>query len=63
MKVFNRIALVARVVSEQIADSLRLVERFLLEHGKEVYIENNSATMLGESNHLKLLMRSAIAAI
>ncbi|MEC8299397.1 MAG: NAD(+) kinase [Pseudomonadota bacterium] len=49
MKVFNRIALVARVVNEQIADSLRLVERFLLEHGKEVYIENNSATMLGES--------------
>ena len=49
MKVFNRIALVARVVSEQIADSLRLVERFLLEHGKEVYIESNSATMFGES--------------
>ena len=49
MRVFNRIALVARVVSEQVADSLRLVERFLLEHGREVYIESNSANMLGES--------------
>ena len=52
MKVFNRIALVARVVSEQIADSLRLVERFLLEHGREVYIESNSSTMLGESESI-----------
>ena len=38
MKVFNRIALVARVVSEQIADSLRLVERFLLEQLSAVQV-------------------------
>ena len=49
MQVFNQIGLVARVVSEQIGESLRLVERFLLEHGRKVYIESDAFALLGAS--------------
>ena len=56
MQVFNRIGLVARVVNEQVGDSLRLVERFLLKHGREVYIESSAAAMLGASSSIPKTM-------
>ena len=56
MQVFNRIGLVARVVNEQVGDSLRLVERFLLKHEREVYIESSAAAMLGASSSIPKTM-------
>ncbi len=47
MTAFNRIGLVARIANEQVLESLKSVEQFLLSQSVDVVFEQATAAMVG----------------